>query len=161
MTAGIAHIDPLGVEKAMPPLIREEMGMPPGHAYAKAIRAVKTCVGSEFCRIGLDDSIETGIALEREWDGLYTPHKVKAAVSGFPRNCAEAGTKDVDLIAVDSGWQMRIGEAAGASVRKGDVLATVGPKAEAMRIATTFLQYYQESGEHLERASGLVGREAE
>ena len=95
--------------------------MPSGHAYAKAVRTVKTCVGSEFCRFGLDDAIATGIELEHEWEGLYTPHKVKAAVSGCPRNCAEASTKDIGLIAVEGGWQVRIGGAAGADTGAGPV----------------------------------------
>lgn len=155
---GGQRIDLLGIKKELLPLIWEELGMPSGHAYAKAVRTVKTCVGSEFCRFGLDDAIGTGIELEREWEGLYTPHKVKAAVSGCPRNCAEASTKDIGLIAVEGGWQVRIGGAAGASVREGDVLATVETKAEAMRIATTFLQYYRENGEYLERTYGFVER---
>ncbi|MFY9488470.1 MAG: nitrite reductase large subunit NirB [Solirubrobacterales bacterium] len=155
---GGQRIDLLGVKKEQLPAMWEELGMPSGHAYAKAVRTVKTCVGSEFCRFGLDNAIEMGIELEHEWEGLYTPHKVKAAVSGCPRNCAEASTKDIGLIAVEGGWQVRIGGAAGASVREGDVLATVETKAEAMRIATTFLQYYRENAEYLERTYGFVER---
>lgn len=155
---GGQRIDLLGVKKEQLPAIWEELGMPSGHAYAKAVRTVKTCVGSEFCRFGLDDSIATGIELEHEWEGLYTPHKVKAAVSGCPRNCAESSTKDIGLIAVEGGWQIRIGGAAGASVREGDILATVETKAEAMRVATTFLQHYRENAEYLERTYGYVER---
>lgn len=155
---GGQRIDLLGVKKEQLPAIWEELGMPSGHAYAKAVRTVKTCVGSRFCRFGLDDAIAMGIELEHEWEGLHTPHKVKAAVSGCPRNCAEASTKDIGLIAVEGGWQVRIGGAAGASVREGDVLATVDTKAEAMRVATTFLQYYRENGEYLERTYGFAER---
>jgi nitrite reductase (NADH) large subunit len=155
---GGQRIDLLGVKKEQLPAIWEDLGMPSGHAYAKAVRTVKTCVGSEFCRFGLDDAIATGIELEHEWEGLYTPHKVKAAVSGCPRNCAEASTKDIGLIAVEGGWQVRIGGAAGATVRAGDVLATVETKAEAMRISTTFLQHYRENAEYLERTYGYVER---
>ena len=80
----------------------------------------------------LVDAIEMGIELEHEWEGIYTPHKVKGAVSGCPRNCSEASTKDIGLIAVEGGWQVRVGGAAGASVREGDVLATFETKGEAM-----------------------------
>lgn len=155
---GGQRIDLLGVRKELLPAIWEDLGMPSGHAYAKAIRTVKTCVGKQFCRFGIDDSIATGIELEKEWEGLYTPHKVKSAVSGCPRNCAEASTKDIGLIAVEGGWQVRVGGAAGATVREGDILATVETKAEAMRIATTFLQFYREQGEYLERTYGFVER---
>lgn len=155
---GGQRIDLLGVSKEQLPAIWEDLGMPSGHGYAKAVRTVKTCVGASFCRFGLDDSIATGIELEHEWEGVHTPHKVKAAVSGCPRNCAEASTKDIGLIAVEGGWQVRIGGAAGATVRAGDVVATVESKAEAMRIATTFLQYYREHGEYLERTAGFVER---
>jgi nitrite reductase (NADH) large subunit len=155
---GGQRIDLLGIKKEDLPAIWEELDMPSGHAYAKAVRTVKTCVGENFCRFGLDDSIATGIELEHEWEGLYTPHKVKAAVSGCPRNCAEASTKDIGLIAVEGGWQIRIGGAAGASVREGDILATVETKAEAMRVSTTFLQHYRENAEYLERTYGYVER---
>jgi nitrite reductase (NADH) large subunit len=155
---GGQRIDLLGIPKEQLPAIWEELGMPTGHAYAKAVRTVKTCVGENFCRFGLDDSIATGIELEHEWEGVYTPHKVKAAVSGCPRNCAESSTKDIGLIAVEGGWQVRIGGAAGASVREGDILATVETKAEAMRLSTTFLQHYRENAEYLERTYAYVER---
>ncbi len=155
---GGQRIDLLGVKKEQLPAIWDDLDMPSGHAYAKAIRTVKTCVGSEFCRFGLDDSIGTGIELEKLWEGLHTPHKVKSAVSGCPRNCAEASTKDIGLIAVEGAWQIRIGGAAGATVREGDVLATVEAKDEATNIATAFLQYYRENGEYLERIYDFVVR---
>lgn len=155
---GGQRIDLLGVKKEQLPAIWEDLGMPSGHAYAKAVRTVKTCVGTQFCRFGLDDAIKTGIELEHEWEGIYTPHKVKAAVSGCPRNCSEASTKDIGLIAVEGGWQIRIGGAAGATVRAGDILVTVDTKAEAMRISTTFLQHYRENAEYLERTYGYIER---
>lgn len=155
---GGQRIDLLGVKKEQLPAIWEELDMPSGHAYAKAVRTVKTCVGSRFCRFGIDDAIEMGIELEREWEGIYTPHKVKGAVSGCPRNCAEASTKDIGLIAVEGGWQLRVGGAAGASVREGDVLETFETKAQAMRASTVFLQYYREHGEYLERTYGFIER---
>ncbi len=155
---GGQRIDLLGVSKEKLPEIWEELGMPSGHAYTKAVRTVKTCVGTEFCRFGIGDAIGLGIEAERAWEGLHTPHKVKSAVSGCPRNCAEASTKDVGAIAVEGGWQVRVGGAAGARVREGDVLATVDTRAEAMRVMTTFLQYYRENGEYLERTYDFVER---
>jgi nitrite reductase (NADH) large subunit len=155
---GGQRIDLLGIRKEDLPAVWEDLGMPSGHAYAKAVRTVKTCVGERFCRFGLDDSIATGIELEMAWEGVHTPHKVKAAVNGCPRNCAEASTKDIGLIAVEGGWQIRVGGAAGARVREGDILATVATKAQAMRISTTFLQHYRENAEHLERTFAYIER---
>jgi nitrite reductase (NADH) large subunit len=119
---------------------------------------VKTCVGSTFCRYGLGDSIALGIEMEREWEGLYTPHKVKSAVSSCPRNCAEATVKDIGIVAVDGGWQVRAGGAAGGNVREADVLATVQTTGEAMRIATAFLQYYREHADYRERTYDFIPR---
>ena len=155
---GGQRIDLLGVPKEQLPAIWEALDMPSGHAYAKAVRTVKTCVGENFCRFGLGDSIALGIEMEKEWEGLHTPHKVKGAVSGCPRNCAEASTKDIAIIIVEGGFQVRIGGAAGASVREGDILATVESKAQAMRVMSTFLQYYREHGEYLERTYGFIER---
>src|SRR5918996_3486769 len=116
-------IDLLGVRKEQLPAIWADLGMHSGYAYAKAVRTVKTCVGTEFCRFGIGDAIGLGIEMERAWEGLHTPHKVKSAVSGCPRNCAEATVKDIGVVAVEGGWQIRVGGAAGATVREGDVLA--------------------------------------
>ena len=122
---GGQRIDLLGVKKEQLPAIWEELDMPSGHAYAKAVRTVKTCVGTDFCRFGLGDAMGVGIALESAMEGLYTPHKVKAAVTGCPRNCAEAYVKDIGLVAVEGAWELYVGGAAGSTVRKGDLLATV------------------------------------
>jgi nitrite reductase (NADH) large subunit len=133
--------------------------MPSGHAYGKAVRTVKTCVGSDFCRFGLADSMGTGIEMEHAWEGLHTPAKVKAGVSGCPRNCAEATIKDIGLVAVgDDRWQVRVGGAAGGNVREADVLCTVDSRAEALRVATTFLQYYRENADFKERTYDFVPR---
>ena len=140
------------------PAIWEELGMPSGHAYAKAVRTVKTCVGTKFCRFGLGDAIDVGIGLEQAMEGLHTPHKVKAAVAGCPRNCSEAYVKDIGLVAVEGGWEVYVGGAAGGSVRKGDLLTTVGTQEEATRVALAFLQHYRERGEHLERTYGYLER---
>ena len=155
---GGQRIDLLGVKKEQLPAIWEALDMPSGHAYAKAVRTVKTCVGSDFCRFGLGDAIAAGIELEREMEGLYTPHKVKSAVSGCPRNCAESYVKDIGVVAVEGGWEVYVGGAAGGTVRKGDLLAKVETKAEALRLSITFLQYYRENAEYLERTYGFVER---
>jgi nitrite reductase (NADH) large subunit len=156
---GGQRLDLLGVSKQDLPRIWEELGMPSGHAYAKAVRTVKTCVGSDFCRFGLGDSIGLGIEMEKAWEGVHTPHKVKSGVSGCARNCAEATVKDVGLVAVGEGrWQVRVGGAAGGNVREADVLCTVASRAEALRVATTFLQYYREHADFKERTYDFVPR---
>jgi nitrite reductase (NADH) large subunit len=155
---GGQRIDLLGVHKEQLPAIWEELGMPSGHAYAKAVRTVKTCVGTDFCRYGLGNSIALGIELETAMEGLYTPHKVKSAVTGCPRNCAEAYVKDIGLVAVEGGWEVYIGGAAGSTVRKGDLLATVETPEEAKRVALAFLQHYREQAEYLERTYAYLER---
>jgi nitrite reductase (NADH) large subunit len=155
---GGQRLDLLGVRKQDLPEIWRDLDMPSGHAYAKAVRTVKTCVGTDFCRFGLGDSIGLGIEMEREWEGLHTPHKVKSGVSGCPRNCAEATVKDIGCVAVEGGWQVRAGGAAGGSVREADILATVGTRAEALRVATTFLQFYRENAEYKERTYDFIPR---
>jgi len=155
---GGQRIDLLGVAKEQLPAVWEALDMPSGHAYAKAVRTVKTCVGTDFCRFGLGDAIDTGIELEREMEGLYTPHKVKSAVSGCPRNCAESYVKDIGVVAVEGGWEVYVGGAAGSTVRKGDLLASVETRAEALRVAVTFLQYYRENAEYKERTYAFCER---
>jgi nitrite reductase (NADH) large subunit len=156
---GGQRIDLLGVRKHDLPKVWEELGMSSGHAYAKAVRTVKTCVGSDFCRFGLADSMGLGVELEEAWEGLDTPAKVKGGVSGCARNCAEATIKDIGLVAVgDERWQVRVGGAAGGNVREADVLCTVDSRAEALRVATTFLQYYRENADYKERTYDFVPR---
>ncbi|MEA2242320.1 MAG: nitrite reductase large subunit, partial [Solirubrobacteraceae bacterium] len=155
---GGQRLDLLGVRKQDLPEIWRELGMRSGHAYSKAVRTVKTCVGTDFCRYGLGDSIRLGIEMEKLWEGLHTPHKVKSGVSGCPRNCAEATVKDIGCVAVEGGWQVRAGGAAGGNVREGDILATVETRAEALRVATTFLQYYRENAEYKERTYDFIPR---
>ena len=114
---GGQRIDLLGVKKDDLPAVWKEIGMPSGHAYAKAFRTCKTCVGTEFCRYGVGDSTSLGIKIERRFQGVEFPHKVKTAVSGCPRNCAEATIKDIGVVAVEGGWEIVIGGAAGSRVR--------------------------------------------
>jgi nitrite reductase (NADH) large subunit len=155
---GGQRIDLLGVRKQDLPEIWRDLGMTSGFAYSKAVRTVKTCVGTDFCRYGLGDSIALGIEMEKAWEGLHTPHKVKSGVSGCPRNCAEATVKDIGVVALEDAWQVRVGGAAGGSVREGDVLCTVKTRAEALRATTAFLQYYREHAEYKERTYDFVPR---
>ncbi len=155
---GGQRIDLLGVNKEDLPKIWTDLDMPSGHAYAKAVRTVKTCVGTEFCRFGVGDSTALGIEMERRFEGLYTPHKVKMAVSGCPRNCAESYVKDIGVVAIEGGWEIYVGGAAGMKVRKGDLLCRTETGKEALDAATQFLQYYRENGEYMERTYDFVQR---
>lgn len=155
---GSQRIDLLGVKKEDLPAIWADLDMPSGHAYAKAVRAVKTCVGLDFCRFGVGDSTALGIEMEERFEGLYTPHKVKLSVSGCPRNCAESYVKDIGIVAIEGGWEAYVGGAAGMNVRKGDLLCRVETADEALDAATRFLQYYRENGEYMERTYDFVPR---
>jgi len=155
---GSQRIDLLGVKKADLPNVWRELGMPSGQAYTKGVRMVKTCVGTEFCRFGVQDSTNTGIELERRLENLFTPHKFKMGVVGCPRNCAEATVKDLGFIGQDGSWQVVVGGAAGKSVRKADLLVTVETTAQAIEAGELFFQYYRENGNYLERSYDFVER---
>ena len=155
---GSQRIDLLGVKKQDLPAVWADLGMPSGQAYAKGVRMVKTCVGTEFCRFGTQDSTAAGIELERRLEHLYTPHKVKMAAVGCPRNCAEATVKDIGLVGQEGGWQVVVGGAAGKSVRKADLLTTVETTEAALDAAMIFFQYYRENGRYLERTYDFVER---
>ena len=155
---GSQRIDLLGVKKEDLPKMWADLGMPSGHAYAKAVRMVKSCVGTDFCRYGTQNSIATGIKLEELLEGLYTPAKVKLGVVGCPRNCAEATVKDIGLVGIEGGWQVVIGGGAGKSVRAADILCTVKTTEEALEAALLFFQYYRENAEYLERTYDFVPR---
>jgi nitrite reductase (NADH) large subunit len=133
-------------------------GMVSGHAYGKAVRTVKTCVGSEWCRFGTQDSTGLGVALEKMCWGAWTPHKVKMAVSGCPRNCAESTIKDIGVIAVDSGWELYLGGNGGTKVRVSDFLVKVDTDAEVYEYTGALLQLYREQARYLERTSHWVER---
>jgi len=151
---GGQRIDLLGVKKDQLPAVWADLnkaGLVSGHAYGKALRTVKTCVGSEWCRFGTQDSTAMGIALERATWGAWTPHKVKMAVSGCPRNCAEATVKDFGVVAVESGWELHVGGAAGMHVRATDLLCKVVTAEEVLEYCCAFLQLYREEGRYLER----------
>jgi nitrite reductase (NADH) large subunit len=155
---GSQRIDLLGVKKSELPRIWADLGMPSGQAYTKGVRMVKTCVGTDFCRYGVQDSTTAGIELERRLENLFTPHKVKMGAVGCPRNCAEATVKDIGLIGQEGSWQVVVGGAAGKSVRKADLLITVETTAEALEAAELFFQYYRESANYLERTYDFVVR---
>src|SRR5918997_777638 len=156
---GGQRIDLLGVRKEDLPAMWDDLGMPSGYAYGKSFRTVKTCVGSDFCRFGVGDSTALGIAIEERYQGIEGPGKMKLAVTGCPRNCAEAYVKDLGVVAVDGGrWEIYVGGAAGAHVRKGDLLTTVDSPEEVITLTGRFLQYYRESGNWLERTYAWVPR---
>ena len=155
---GSQRIDLLGVKKADLPAIWDELGMPSGQAYTKGVRMVKTCVGSQFCRFGTQDSIAAGIDLERRLENLYTPHKFKMGVVGCPRNCAEATVKDLGMVGQEGNWQIVFGGAAGKGVRKADLLVTVETTEEALTACEIVFQYYRENANYLERTYDFVER---
>jgi nitrite reductase (NADH) large subunit len=155
---GSQRIDLLGVRKADLPKVWADLGMPSGQAYTKGVRMVKTCVGTEFCRFGTQDSTAAGIEMERRFEQLFTPHKVKMATVGCPRNCAEATVKDIGLVGVEGGWQVVVGGAAGKSVRKADLLITVETTGQALEASELFFQYYREQANYLERTYDFVER---
>ena len=155
---GSQRIDLLGIRKEDLPKVWADLGMPSGQAYTKGVRMVKTCVGTDFCRFGTQDSTAAGIELERRFEQLYTPHKVKMGAVGCPRNCAEATVKDIGLVGVEGGWQVVVGGAAGKGVRKADLLATVETTDAALEAAELFFQYYRENANYLERTYDFVER---
>ncbi|AWM38286.1 Nitrite reductase [NAD(P)H] [Gemmata obscuriglobus] len=156
---GGQRVDLLGIKKEDLPGVWADLGMPSGYAYAKALRTVKTCVGSEFCRYGTNDSTGLGIDLEKRFQGFEFPAKVKLAVSGCPRNCAESTVKDVGVIATEGGeWEISVGGAAGAHVRKTDVLCRVPTKHDALKVIGRFLIYYRDNAKWLERTYDFVPR---
>ena len=151
---GGQRIDLLGVKKDDLPAVWADLnaaGMVSGHAYAKGLRTVKTCVGSDWCRFGTQDSTGLGIRLEKFMWGSWTPAKVKLGVSGCPRNCAEATCKDVGVVCVDSGYEIHVGGAAGLHIRGTEVLTRVATEDEAVWTICALVQLYREQGWYLER----------
>ncbi|KHF39920.1 nitrite reductase large subunit NirB [Halalkalibacter okhensis] len=147
-----------GLEKEQLPAVWEDLGMPSGYAYGKTLRTVKTCVGAQFCRFGTQDSMSLGIELEKRFERLDTPHKVKMGVSACPRNCAEAGIKDVGIVGLDGGWEIYVAGNGGTDLRAGDLLCKVKTEEEVYEITGAYLQYYRETALYLERTSTWVER---
>ena len=155
---GGQRIDLLGVKKEDLVNVWKDIDMPSGHAYAKALRTVKTCVGSEWCRMGTQDSTQMGKDLEHAMWRMYAPHKVKFAVSGCPRNCAEAGIKDVGIIGVDSGWEMYVAGNGGIKTEVAHFLVKVKTAAEVLEYTGAFCELYRQEGWYLERTVHFVAR---
>lgn len=158
---GGQRIDLLGVKKEDLPKVWGDLsraGFVSGHAYAKGLRTVKTCVGKEWCRFGTQDSTTMGIKLEKMTWGAWAPHKIKLAVSGCPRNCAEATIKDFGVVAVDSGWELHVGGNGGIKVRATDFLCKVTTEEEVLEYCAAFLQLYREEAHYLERTAPWIER---
>jgi nitrite reductase (NADH) large subunit len=155
---GGQRIDLLGVKKEDLANVWKDIGMPSGHAYAKALRTVKTCVGAEWCRFGTQDSTQMGKDLERALWRMYAPHKVKLAVSGCPRNCAEAGIKDVGVIGVDSGWEIYVAGNGGIKTEVAQFLCKLKTPEEVLEYSGAFLQLYREEAWYLDRTVHYVSR---
>ena len=158
---GGQRIDLLGVEKRDLPAIWADLnaaGLVSGHAYAKGLRTVKTCVGTDHCRFGTQDSTGLGIKIEQKMWGSWTPHKVKMAVSGCPRNCAEATCKDVGVICVDSGYEISVAGAAGMDVKETEALGKVATEDEALEMIAAFTQLYREHAKYLDRPYKWVAK---
>jgi nitrite reductase (NADH) large subunit len=158
---GGQRIDLLGIKKEDLPAVWADLnaaGMVSGHAYGKSIRTVKTCVGAEHCRFGTQLAMSMGIKLEKMLFDMYAPHKVKLAVSGCPRNCAEAGIKDVGIIGVDSGYEIYIGGNGGIKTEVAQFLCKVGSDEAVMEYAGAFLQLYRIEARYLERTCHYLER---
>jgi len=158
---GGQRIDLLGVKKQDLPGVWADLnraGMVSGHAYAKGLRTVKTCVGSEWCRFGTQDSTGLGVKLEKLMWGAWTPHKVKLAVSGCPRNCAEASIKDIGVVCIEAGYEILVGGNGGIELRGTDKLATVKSEDEVLEYSGAFLQLYREQARYLDRTAHWVAR---
>ena len=155
---GGQRIDLLGAKKEDLPAIWKDLDMPSGHAYGKSIRTVKTCVGAEHCRFGTQRSMDMGVKLEKDLFNMWSPHKVKLAVSGCPRNCAEAGIKDVGIIGVDSGWEMYIGGNGGIKTEVAEFFVKLKTEEEVLEYNGAFLQLYREEAFYLERTVHYMQR---
>jgi len=151
---GGARIDMLGVKKEDLPSVWSDLndaGLVSGHAYAKGLRTVKSCVGTDWCRFGTQDSTGLAVKLERFLWGSWAPHKVKLGVSGCPRNCAEATCKDMGVVCVDSGYEIHFAGAAGMHVKGTEILYTVATEEEAIISIGALMQMYREQGWYLDR----------
>ena len=158
---GGQRIDLLGVKKEDLPKMWADLnaqGMVSGHAYGKSLRTVKTCVGSEWCRFGTQASMTMGIELEKITWGSWTPHKFKMAVSGCPRNCAEATIKDFGVVGIDSGWELHVGGNGGVKIRGTDLLCKVKTDEEVVEYCTAFMQLYRQEAHYLERTAHWIER---
>lgn len=155
---GGQRLDLLGIKKEDLPNIWKDLGMPSGYAYAKALRTVKTCVGSQFCRFGTKDSITMGVLIEKKFERLDMPAKFKMAVNGCPRNCAESSTKDIGIVGNEGAWELYVGGNGGIKARLAELLCKVKTDEELLEIIAAFIQHYRETGKYLERTSDWIER---
>ena len=155
---GGQRIDLVGISGELLPSIWADLEMPSGHAYTKAVRTCKTCVGDAFCRVGVQDSMTLGIELEQRYQGIPCPAKVKMAVSGCPRNCAESGIKDIGVVGIQTGWEIYVGGNGGIKSKVAEPLAVVETRTEVLDLAGIFIQYYRENARWLERTSHFMER---
>ena len=158
---GGQRLDIFGIKKEDLPAVWADLnaaGMVSGHAYGKSLRTVKTCVGSDWCRFGTQDSTGLGVKIEQMTWGSWMPHKFKIAVSGCPRNCAESTIKDFGIICVDSGYELHVGGNGGIKVRVTDLLCKVATEVEAMEVCAAFVQLYREQAHYLERTAPWIER---
>ncbi|MFT3967107.1 MAG: nitrite reductase large subunit NirB [Sphingobium sp.] len=158
---GGQRLDIFGIKKEDLPAVWADLnaaGMVSGHAYGKSLRTVKTCVGSEWCRFGTQDSTGLGVRIERMTWGSWMPHKFKIAASGCPRNCAEATIKDFGVVCVDSGYELHVGGNGGIHVRATDFLCKVATEQEALDYCAAFIQLYREEARYLERTAPWIER---
>ncbi len=158
---GGQRIDLFGVKKADLPAMWKDLstaGLVSGHAYGKALRTVKTCAGKNWCRFGTQDSTGLGVQLEQMTWGSWMPHKFKMAVSGCPRNCAEATIKDFGVVCVDSGYELHVGGNGGIKVRVTDLLCKVETEQQVLEYSAAFIQKYREEARYLERTAPWVER---
>jgi nitrite reductase (NADH) large subunit len=156
---GGQRVDLVGVSKEVLPDIWRELGMPAGYAWGKSYRTCKSCIGTDYCRFGLGDSMALAKTIERRFRGLDTPGKLKLATAGCPRNCSEALVKDVGAVAVEGGkWEIYVGGAAGAHVRKGDLLCVVDSHEQVVLLTGRFIEYYRQNAKYKERTYTFVER---
>jgi nitrite reductase (NADH) large subunit len=156
---GGQRIDLVGVKKDDLPGIWSDIGMPAGYAWGKSYRTCKACIGTDFCRFGLGDSMGLALKIERRFRGIDSPGKLKLATAGCPRNCSEALIKDIGVVAIGDGkWEIYIGGAGGAHVRKGDLLCVVDSEDDALKYSGRFMQYYRESAKYKERTYTFLDR---
>ncbi len=156
---GGQRIDLVGVSKANLPKVWADLDMPAGWAWGKSYRTCKSCIGTEFCRFGLGDSMGLAVKIEAAFRGIESPGKLNLATAGCPRNCSEAMVKDVGAVAIgDDRWEIYIGGAAGSAVRKGDVLCTVTGEDAALKMTGRFIQWYRENAKYKERTHNFMER---
>jgi nitrite reductase (NADH) large subunit len=158
---GAQRIALYGLRKEDLPKVWGELnqaGLVSGHAYGKALRTVKTCVGRDWCRFGTQDSTRLGVDLEKMTWGSWTPHKFKMGVSGCPRNCAEATIKDLGVVCVESGYELHVGGNGGVKVRSTDLLCSVQTAEQVLEYCAAFMQLYREQAHYLERTAPWLER---